>query len=190
MNRKAFFEAMTGKGSTETDPISQRYQNKTLPKLSRLRTGLERYDGPMSESHIRHLLKRCLFGVSYPDLAWAEGRSLDAILDQLLADQPLPSPPLNFYQETVEDPACGLGETWINAPQNDGNPVRTQREISLRSWVTALQINQSISLREMMVFFWHNHFPVEAQDIQDPRILYRYNDLLRRFALGNFKEFV
>jgi uncharacterized protein (DUF1800 family) len=190
MNRKAFFKAMVSPVSAETDPISQRYENKVVPTFSRLRTGLEKYEGPMTEAHILHLFKRCLFGVSQSDLAWAEGKSLDFILDQLLSDEPLPAPPLNFYQETVEDPFCGLGESWVAAPLNDVNPVRNQREISLRSWLAALQVRQGISLREQMVYFWHNHFPVESPDIQDPRILYRYNDLLRRFALGNFRELV
>jgi hypothetical protein len=190
MNRKAFLSIFRTPLKQDTDPISKKYQNKSLPEFSRLRSGLEPYDGPWTVQHTLHLLKRCLFGVSTQDLAWAEGKQMEQIIDELLKIDALPEPPLNFYHETVEDPDCGLGETWVDAPLNTINPVRGQREISLRAWQTSLQREQGISIREQMVFFWHNHFPIEAQEIQDPRILYRYNDLLRRFSLGNFKEFV
>jgi uncharacterized protein (DUF1800 family) len=172
------------------DPVSRKYENKELPTHSRLQTGLEEYNGPWSEAHHIHFFKRTLFGVSPQDLQWASDKSMEQVVNQVLQDRPLPDPPLNHYHEVVEDPFCGLGETWVNAPQNDPNPIRVQREISLRAWIMSQQIKPEISLTEQMVFFWHNHLPIETQVISDPRIVYKYINLLRTFALGNFKELV
>ena len=41
-----------------------------------------------------------------------------------------------------------------------------------------------------MILFWHNHFATEAQDIGDARYVYKHHSLLRKFALGNFKDLV
>ena len=41
-----------------------------------------------------------------------------------------------------------------------------------------------------MTLFWHNHFATEAVDVNDARYMYRYYSLLRKYALGNFKELV
>ena len=49
-------------------------------------------------------------------------------------------------------------------------------------------LNEQASLREKMVLFWHNHFVTALGTIGDPRYGFRYNALLRKYALGNFKE--
>src|SRR5450432_1068453 len=41
-----------------------------------------------------------------------------------------------------------------------------------------------------MVLFWHNHFVTETNTVDNALFCYQYNMLLRRHALGNFKEFV
>ena len=48
-------------------------------------------------------------------------------------------------------------------------------------------LNQQVSILEKMTLFWHNHFVTESDVIGDARQTYRYNDLLRQNALGNFK---
>ncbi|MBK9745017.1 MAG: DUF1800 family protein [Saprospiraceae bacterium] len=42
------------------------------------------------------------------------------------------------------------------------------------------------NIREKMTMFWHNHFV--TADINDPRYNYIYISLLRKNALGNFKQ--
>ena len=51
-------------------------------------------------------------------------------------------------------------------------------------------INQGTSIHEKMILFWHNHFATETLDIGDARYVYKHHMLLRKYALGNFKEFV
>ena len=39
-----------------------------------------------------------------------------------------------------------------------------------------------------MVLFWHNHFVTQSETVEEARYLYRYCELLRNHALGNFKQ--
>ena len=51
-------------------------------------------------------------------------------------------------------------------------------------------VNGGLSIRERMTLFYHNHFSVNARLVQDARYLYLQNQMLRRHALGDFKELV
>src|SRR3972149_982380 len=53
-----------------------------------------------------------------------------------------------------------------------------------------LMATQGMSILEKMVLFWHNHFAVEYDTVQDSRLMYVQNALLRRYALGNIKDLV
>ena len=41
-----------------------------------------------------------------------------------------------------------------------------------------------------MVLFWHHHFSVQQQEVENAQFLYRHHNLLRTNALGNFKTLV
>src|SRR5690606_40548200 len=43
------------------------------------------------------------------------------------------------------------------------------------------------SIQEKMVLFWHHHFSVQMQEVENAQILYRHHNLLRTNMLGNFK---
>jgi uncharacterized protein (DUF1800 family) len=45
-------------------------------------------------------------------------------------------------------------------------------------------------LQEKLTLFWHGHFTTSARDERSALLLWRQNDLLRRQAAGNFREFV
>jgi hypothetical protein len=48
--------------------------------------------------------------------------------------------------------------------------------------------NQTISLQEKMVLFWHNHFVSGYASVNDARYMYLQNVLFRTNAFGNFKD--
>ncbi len=73
-----------------------------------------------------------------------------------------------------------------NGPEGDED-LNDARRYSYKAWWTGLMLNQSRSIHEKMVLFWHNHFATETQTIQDARFMYGYNAMLRTHALGNFK---
>jgi hypothetical protein len=45
-------------------------------------------------------------------------------------------------------------------------------------------------LQEKLTFFWHGHFTTSAKDERSAELMWRQNELLRRYAAGNFEPFV
>ena len=151
---------------------------------------IEVYTGNFGVKEITHLLKRCLFGAKRVEINSFLGRPIAAVVDQLLQDQPLPNPPVNNYNDSsYTDPAVLRGQTWVNAVYQDGT-ANSRRITSLKSWWILQMVNQSLSLREKMVLFWHNHFATEADVVNEARYLYKHQHLLRTSAFGNFKTLV
>jgi uncharacterized protein (DUF1800 family) len=163
--------------------------SKTNPTVFRTNARLIPYSPPLENEDISHLLKRVLFGIKQSDLNNLRGKTLDEILNILFTAEPKPSPPVNNYNDAnYTDPIVPLGQTWVNANLDGNNTSR--RNSSLKSWWIGLMLNQSTSIHEKMVLFWHNHFATETLDINDPRYAYKQNALIRSLAIGNFKTLV
>ena len=162
-----------------------RYANKELPKnLARTTTTLAPYTGPWGYAQAAHLLRRCLFGPTRPEMLTAAGSSLTAVLNALLTvPATAPAPPVSV---SATDTSVALGSTWVGEVFNQS--FEGVRRTSLRDWWLGLQLNQGPTLVEKMMLFWHNHFVVEFSDINDARMGYEYVRLLRQHALGNFKQ--
>lgn len=145
------------------------------------------YTGPFGKSELLHLLRRTFFGVNKADLAYFNNKTLQQVVTTLLTPPALPpSPPLVDY---TGDPNIAVGKTWVNGPAN--NTYQTQRGASLRAWWISQMLTQGVSIREKMVLFLHNHAPTTIGGAVNEAIFaYRYNVLLRDYALGNFKAFI
>jgi uncharacterized protein (DUF1800 family) len=154
---------------------------------------LQSFSGQWDESTARHLLRRTQFGVKLAELKTVRDLGLNASLDILLNDQlPQPLPPLKEYNPinaAVPDTLIAGGQTWVNDPASDGT-VNSLRRASFKKWWVGQMLNQQISLREKMTLFWHNHFATESVDIGNAQYLYKHHSLLRKNALGNFKNLV
>ena len=164
--------------------IPSEFGNKALPIVPRSAAGIEPYAGPWGPAQIRHLLRRTTFGASPQQVAALSATSAADVVELLLADHPLPDPPVN---SNVNDTGAPLGQTWINAATSDFN---ASRHNGMRSWWIARMLDQGVSLREKMTLFWHNHFATESAVIGDARHTWRNHDLLRRRSLGNFRTLV
>ncbi len=162
-------------------------QKAAKAPYARTLSGINAYTGPFETAQKIHLLKRALFGASPADLAWIDGLTMDQAVDALLT--PLatyPQPPVNNYG----DDATGIapGATWVNsAPYTDDDDLDRARRNSYKAWWMGVMLNQTRSIHEKMVLFWHNHFVTETQTVTDLRYVYKYNATLRQYALGNFK---
>ena len=151
--------------------------------------GLQQFAAAWDESTLRHLLRRTLFGFKQEDINVWKGKTMAEVVQLLLSPSPAPLPPVNNYNDaSFSDPTVPAGQTWVNAPY-DGN-ANGRRNSSLKSWWIGNLIQQTSSVHEKMTLFWHNHFATEAVDVNDARYMYRYYSLLRKYALGNFKELV
>jgi uncharacterized protein (DUF1800 family) len=154
--------------------------------------GVNEYQGVWGRTQVIHLLKRTMFGASQADIDYFSKKTLSEAVDELLADQPYPKVlPLNYYDTaTYIDPqGIKLGETWVKAIYGDGT-VNSNRRSSFKRWWMQQMINQSRSINEKMILFWHNHFATETADIDDARYIYKHHETLRTNALGNFKKLV
>ncbi len=132
----------------------------------------------LSTSSCKHLLNRTLFGFSRKDLSLALAQGDLAELVKLLLDEPaLPAPPNNWIttvpaQAQIDNGSTG---TWFK---------------ELTNWWNQLMFKEGLSFREKMVLFLHNHFSNERSKVNYPQYMYRQNQLLRKYALGNFKQLV
>ncbi|MBK8563513.1 MAG: DUF1800 domain-containing protein [Saprospiraceae bacterium] len=158
---------------------------KTVSSLDIL-SGLTPYTGPFGYEQAAHLLRRASFGASYQQIKEAVNDGLDDTMSKLmtLPNDP-PSPPVNYY--FTEDVNTPIGETWVDKLYSGAvQGLRASREQSLRAWTLNLMHTEGTSIREKMVLFWHNHFPVADQP--DTRVFYSYSQLLRSHAIGNFRD--
>ncbi len=164
--------------------------------------GLTPYAGSWTINEVTHLLKRAMFGAKKADIDYFLTLSPDAAIDELLNNITVPSSPVRDYG-LIEDADGALyddlgvvqGQTWVNDPNMASDPdarpqINSRRVESLRKWWAGLIINQGRSIQEKMVLFWHHHFSVQQQEVENAQFLYRHHNLLRSNALGNFKTLV
>ncbi|WP_341838165.1 DUF1800 domain-containing protein [Chitinophaga pollutisoli] len=158
-------------------------------KAARTFTGISPYTGTWGTAQVVHLLKRAMFGAAPADVSHFAGMSMNQAVDALLVPiAATPAPPVNSYQTGgyVDPTGVVPGATWVTAPEGDED-LNDHRRYSYKAWWTGLMLNQSRSIHEKMVLFWHNHFATETNIVQDARFMYAHNAMLRSHALGNFK---
>ena len=154
------------------------------------------YSGTFGKPELLHLLRRTLFGVKKSDLTYFANRSLSSVVTELLTvPSTPPSPPVKNYAQPATvtlpnpDSLLAMGDTWVNGPSD--NNVNFGRQQSLRGWWMGLIVNQDRNILEKMVLFLHNLVPTDiGGTFAEPIYSYRYNALLRQYALGNYKAFI
>ncbi|MFZ1533969.1 MAG: DUF1800 domain-containing protein [Chitinophagaceae bacterium] len=157
-------------------------------------SGINPYSGPWTENEIVHLLKRTMFGAKKADVDYFRSRTMSQSVDELLnPTAPQPAPPIKEYvtstQPGTPDANIAQGTTWVNDINNDGT-VQSQRRGSYKKWWTGAMINQDRSIREKIVMFWVDHFGNETADIGNGNWAYTQQNLIRQYAMSNFKQMV
>ena len=146
--------------------------------------GLTPYTGTFDKEQITHLLKRTLFGSKKSDIDFFMGRTLAETINTLLTE-PLPLTDAQLPLRNYAEGTLPMGETWAYAQHNvdfDG-----QRRNSLKMWWVGNMVNQTRSIFEKMVLFWHNHFATGMLD-SFSSMSFEHVLLLRKYALGDFKK--
>lgn len=181
MDRRASLATLVGRAAK-----SNRSSRLSTATPSGPLSGLNPYPGPWTSVQAAHLLRRTIFGPSKAQIEVAVAQGLDWTIQQLLAEYPMPDPPVN--PNNNNDPNVPIGTTWVDAPYVAGTNLANYRNSSLRAWNWGQLIGDQPSIREKMTLFWHNHFAIN--NINDPKFVYRYITLLRSSALGNFRQLV
>ncbi|MDR3689262.1 MAG: DUF1800 domain-containing protein [Fimbriimonas sp.] len=121
-------------------------------------------------ARIKHLLRRAAFGYRSSD--WARYASLgEAGVLKTLVDYD--SIPMKITDLPLDD----MGG--LVAP-NDVDSLK-------RYWLFRF-CQSSRPLEEVMTMFWHHHFATSDYKVQNPSIEYRQNQLLRKHAMGSFRD--
>ncbi len=193
-----------------SETAASRPGEETL-RVGNITSGLSPYTGTFGTAEALHLLRRTGFGFkkANADTLVATG-SAAAAADMVLAINNVPpAPPVNWYQNLAAD-ANGLayGADWTNDPspyissaqsslQQTSNHYRMD---GLRRWNFGLALNQDITIREKMTWFWYHFIPIDFESIYQSsnsniaqncaRIYYSYMKLFRDNATGNFKSLI
>ncbi len=114
---------------------------------------------------VAHLLRRTTFGPFPGQVESLAAQGVEAALQAVLSTAPLPA---------------------FAAPPADG----TEEDGSLAAaWLAQMRSPQA-GLHEKMTWFWHGHFTSGADKVDQPALLWEQHALLRRHALGNFRDLV
>ena len=147
---------------------------------------IDAYTQNLTTRQLNHLLRRATFGATPVQLKSLTGKKIDVVTQQLFAPQPVPNPPTDENQKTFHD----LPWTGPNLALGITRNLDGIRRTRLKWWWVGLMVNQPLSLLEKTTLFWQNHFVSTSTGVADVRFLYRQNQLLRKYALGNFRDFV
>ena len=114
-----------------------------------------------------------------------------------MLDEAAAAPP-PVRPEWVRDVWINGGRRWSDMSREEylvvlrRNSTRNQAEIDdLRAWWLEQMISTKTPLRENMTLFWHGHFTSATSKVLNfAQAFYQQNETFRRYALGNFREFL
>jgi uncharacterized protein (DUF1800 family) len=87
----------------------------------------------------------------------------------------------------------GAVEAVLQAPERDVTPPKlgtTDDSSTLAQWWLAQMADPAAGLHEKLTWFWHGHFTSSIEKIDNGPLMWRQHLLLRRHALGSFRELV
>ncbi len=134
-------------------------------------------------SDARHLVSRTALGQEWESISSLKGRSRSDAVNILLKNVPNKTPPLPDMT------------SWGNIMRMSNHSSKGKRDarmqmgresIRLKQWWMNHLLTTKAPVHERMTIFWHNHFTSSFQKVQQPKIMYLQNQLLRDNALGNF----
>ncbi len=142
----------------------------------------------LSFEDARHLLARTGFGGSPRDIDQLTTMDREAAIDHLFAgirERAVTSPPQAVLSATPL-PRGMKGMTFDQ--KKIFRQERKDEAFALKEWWYQELLGTTSPLTERMTLFWHNHFTSSYKKVKWPALLYRQNVLLRRRALGSFRD--
>jgi uncharacterized protein (DUF1800 family) len=142
---------------------------------------------PLGSDEARHLLSRTGFSAAPDEVAAFAALTRSQAVERLLAEartEPSTAPAPELDRWTPRSQIRALPEqerrAWLRASIQQGQELRGW-------WLQEMLVTPS-SFTERMTLFWHNHFVSSLRKVRPTRLMYRQNLLLRRHALGNFRD--
>ncbi|MFN8547247.1 MAG: DUF1800 domain-containing protein [Candidatus Eisenbacteria bacterium] len=157
----------------------------TTPGGSPLTSDWTPYAGPFNLAESAHLLHRTMIGPKIPEIRAGVTNGLATTMTNLTAARALPAPPGSWALEPLPDMT-----NWTQQMFDSLNTLYFTRHDLLRFWwLQQIQSNDP-GMVEAMTLFWHDHFATGISKVYIPSSMYKQNQLLRQYALGNFKDLV
>ncbi|GAA5480683.1 DUF1800 domain-containing protein [Haloferula helveola] len=156
-----------------------------------------------------HLVRRAGFGGSPDQIARIHAMGREAAVDSLLdPDEPQDAIPLpSWYnparlaeeqrerlEEMRESRTEGRSMTAAERERaqrmarQEAQRTARQRLMTASAWWFDRMMRTRAPLREKMVLFLHDHFATSSQKVRQPALMMRQNELLREYALGDFRK--
>lgn len=147
----------------------------------------------LSPADARHLLRRTGFAPSPAETERLVGEAPEAAVDSLLAQarraEPRHAEPRHAAPAFTREP---LHTPYARLPDEEARKAARQQAraegIALAAWWLQEMRDSPAPLAERMTLFWHNHFATSMQKVQQAQGMYLQHQLLRRHALGSFRE--
>ena len=138
---------------------------------------------------IRHLLSRTGFGV--PRAAEIDALTgldyADAVAHVLDSWQPRSTQPDPDWLDSLP---VGTQRFLTDDERQEIRRERRRQGSMAKAWWYAEMLATASPFTERMTLFWHNHFTSSLRKVKIPEMMYRQNQLLRTYALGNFADFL
>jgi uncharacterized protein (DUF1800 family) len=149
----------------------------------------------------RHLLARTGFGCAHPtEIEALLPLTREQAVDKLLAeckDVAHISPPSwcadNFGESLRQRDE--QSDAWYKLEREEYDKLfgarqseDRQRGAELKAWWYQIMVTTTSPLTERMTLFWHNHFTSGLQTVENPRLMYEQNALLRKYSTENFGQ--
>ncbi len=141
----------------------------------------------MKTKHIQHLYLRAGFGLGYVELNSLKANSKEEIVSKLFSESEKYKP-LNIDLSEINKLRSDLkGKKKDKMAMKAIQKESRKKVVDLNyEWITRLN-NTDAVLREKMTLFWANVFVCADKNIW---FIQRYNNMLRKNALGDFRSFV
>lgn len=111
---------------------------------------------------------------------------IDHIVDAAAARQTASTLPPDWVDEPLPLPKDGKE---LSADERRARMLEWQRRyVELQAWWLQEMRSTPAPLAERMTLFWHGHFTTSFKTVKAGQLLYRQNLLLRRYALGNYRD--
>lgn len=125
---------------------------------------------PWNRAAAAHLYRRAGFGASADELDEATKKTPGEIVEKLL------------------DPSAETAEYRAEITDLSNASLATNDAANLSAWWVYRLLTTPSQLLEKTTLFWHGHFATSAAKVEDPELMHTQNELLRKYALGDFPQ--
>ncbi len=141
--------------------------------------------GRLSFSDTRHLVARTALGQQWGGVKALQGKPRAEAIKILLTSGAIKTPPA---PKLTPWSAVNRMSQQSGAGKKRARKMMKREGESLKRWWMLHLLQTKAPVNEHMTLFWHNHFTSSLEKVEQPKLLYLQNKLLRQNAIGNFRN--